>query len=210
MPSTPSANADLSCPPRADILDRAQRLRHRRRRARRGLRRVVRRDATRRQRKHLRRSARTNIQEGATLHTDIGFPARCRRRLHDRPQRDPARLHDRRRRARSAWARSFSTARKSAGAVWSGPARWSPKASSLADGALIVGAPAQGAAHARRGGGRRPHSRVGRPLRRQRPALSPPAWADRIKEGPALSGRGRPQDEAELGGRVRLRNFGCE
>ena len=41
--------------------------------------------------------ARTNIQESCTLHTDIGFPLDDRRGMHGRPQRDPARLHDRRR-----------------------------------------------------------------------------------------------------------------
>ena len=58
---------------RGPILDRAQRLRHWRRHAGRGLRRVVRRDPARRQRKDL-VGAHANIEEGATLHTDIGFP----------------------------------------------------------------------------------------------------------------------------------------
>ena len=38
---------------------------------------------------------RSNVQDNCTFHTDPGFPLAVGERLHHRPQRDPARLHDR-------------------------------------------------------------------------------------------------------------------
>ena len=86
--------------------------------------------------------ARVNVQEGATLHTDMGFPLDRRRRLHDRPQCDPARLRDRRRRAHRH-GRDHSQWREDRPGCLVGAGALVTEGKQFADNCLIVGSPAR-------------------------------------------------------------------
>ena len=86
---------------------------------------------------------RTNIQEGAMLHADPGFPLRIGCRLHHRASRDRPWLHHRHELAGRDGGNRCSTARKSASNCLVGARALVTEGKEFPDNSLIVGAPAK-------------------------------------------------------------------